>query len=119
MAEKVLINGHPALIGETSELKKESFLGLNIGDKINTIGRKTENDGYSSSCRIFNPGTPITYTGLYIDCDSTYMAFELSDSNIGIVTLLFVANVIPDNEPELILQNYKNQSILIFKAVFN
>lgn len=109
----MLLNAAPA------DFINESKLGLNVGDKVLQIGRKTKNGKYSSSCRIFRIEPYLIYQGLFFDGNDTYMAFKLPDRALVDATLLFAfIDDVPGVDPELILQDYDNNSILIFKAIF-
>ena len=125
---KVIVNGLKILLSAKHDnFIKQTFLGLNVGDKVVQIGRKTNNGKYSSSCRIFEVNPYMVYQGLFNDVDHTFICFLLPEGyltntdgsifNNG-ATLLFSFIDIPGHEPELILQDYKKLSIMIFKAIF-
>lgn len=127
--EKICIQGFPALKGDPGqELVKQPFLDILPGDKISGVGRFTESGKESSSCRVLEVSPFMTFSGWFYCNKVSYLAFRLPDDGVAgwslfnpqmPVYVLFIPNVISGYEPELILQNFSSNAVLVYKAVFS
>jgi len=127
--ELVFVMGYPSLIGNgEGELVKEKVFGLEVGTKVNQVGRRTANGKISSSCRIMEFSAPSIYSGIYNHDGDRFMAFLLApeefenckeDDRPDYFYALFLIIGEESEHPELLRQNYNKNSIMIYKPVFD
>ncbi len=129
MYSKILIDGFPYLKGRPP-LEKISYLGLNIGDKVHKIGRKSENGKETSATRILEVEPYMTYMGIFKDRElgQEFLAFLFTEDSVtgwslfnpkqDVYCLMGFIDDVEGEEPELIRANVYDLTIQIYKACF-
>lgn len=127
--DKILIQGYKMTYGKPYLEETEKF-GLNPGDKINRIGRKTANGCDSYSCRMKEFSPFIEYSGLFHLKGQEFMAFKLPEGGVSGFSLFKEVRDIyslwqpidhsgSGEESELLLFDHDSDTPLIYKAVFS
>lgn len=126
--EKVLANGYMILLSPTEEdLILKPMLGLDVGDRITSIGGYSKNGKQTSSNRMMKVEPFMTYQGVFKDeKKNEYMVFDMPDDMISgwgdkypkqkWSILMLIVRI--GNYSELLVHNYNKQSILIYKPIF-
>eukprot|EP01029_Cantina_marsupialis_P030381 TRINITY_DN8214_c0_g1_i1.p1 TRINITY_DN8214_c0_g1~~TRINITY_DN8214_c0_g1_i1.p1 ORF type:complete len:230 (-),score=50.93 TRINITY_DN8214_c0_g1_i1:687-1274(-) len=124
---KILIEGYQMTYGKPNLEEVEKF-GLKPGDKINRIGRETENGRQSYACRMKEFTPYIEYAGLFHLENREFMAFKLPEGGVGGFDLFKEVRDIyslwetiehSESEPELMLFDHDSDTPEVHKAVFN
>jgi hypothetical protein len=121
--EEIEVCGVFYLIGNPEEkLMKFPWINLNIDDKVTKIGRLTKNGKESSSCRVHKTEPYMTYKGQYWDNNNlmwlVFLLPELFKATQQPFYFMMCPLICPGEEPELLVPNYKDKTIAIYKAEF-